>query len=152
MLLKVCVCHILEKSISLNIFSKIFIHLISKFCSIKWLNQFNFIAAKYGDLETMTCLEKVHLEFCKMILNLKTSTPNYMIYGEFILEKSISLNIFSKIFIHLISKFCCEYKWCDKLYIMHDILDCFPQIIFAQKEIINDFEPQDVYSELYDIW
>ena len=27
-------------------------------------------------------LEKVHLKFCKMILNLKTSTPNYMIYGE----------------------------------------------------------------------
>jgi hypothetical protein len=27
-------------------------------------------------------LEKVHLKFCKMILNLQTSTPNYMIYGE----------------------------------------------------------------------
>ena len=27
-------------------------------------------------------LEKVHLKFCKMILNLKKSTPNYMIYGE----------------------------------------------------------------------
>ena len=27
-------------------------------------------------------LEKVRLKFCKMILNLKTSTPNYMIYGE----------------------------------------------------------------------
>ena len=27
-------------------------------------------------------LEKVHLKFCIMILNLKTSTPNYMIYGE----------------------------------------------------------------------
>ena len=27
-------------------------------------------------------LEKVHLKFCKTILNLKTSTPNYMIYGE----------------------------------------------------------------------
>ena len=27
-------------------------------------------------------LEKVHLKFCIMILNLKTSSPNYMIYGE----------------------------------------------------------------------
>ena len=27
-------------------------------------------------------LEKVHLKFCKLILNLKTSTPNYMIYSE----------------------------------------------------------------------
>ena len=30
---------------------------------------------------------------------------------------------------HLISKFCCEYKRCDKLYIIHDILDCFPQTL-----------------------
>jgi hypothetical protein len=28
----VCVCHILEKPVSFNIFSKNFIHLISKFC------------------------------------------------------------------------------------------------------------------------
>jgi hypothetical protein len=67
-------------------------------------------------------LEKVLLKFCKMILNLKTSTPNYMIYGELgrypveidikirILEKPVSFNIFSKHFIHLISKFCCKYK------------------------------------------
>ena len=27
-------------------------------------------------------LEKVQLKFCRMILNLKTSTPNNMIYGE----------------------------------------------------------------------
>jgi hypothetical protein len=32
-----------------------------------------------------------------------------------ILEKPVSINIFSKNVIHLISKFCCEYKWCDKL-------------------------------------
>jgi hypothetical protein len=51
-------------------------------------------------------------------------------------EKTVSVNIFSKSVIHLISKLCCEYKWYDKLYIMHDILDCFPQIIVAQKEII----------------
>jgi hypothetical protein len=27
-------------------------------------------------------LEKVHLKFCKMILHLKATTPNCMIYGE----------------------------------------------------------------------
>jgi hypothetical protein len=27
-------------------------------------------------------LEKVHLKFCKIILNLKATTPNCMIYGE----------------------------------------------------------------------
>ena len=27
-------------------------------------------------------LERVHLKFCKILLNLKSSTPNYMLYGE----------------------------------------------------------------------
>ena len=27
-------------------------------------------------------LEKIHLRFCKILLNLKTSTPSYMVYGE----------------------------------------------------------------------
>jgi hypothetical protein len=27
-------------------------------------------------------LEKVHVKFCKLLLNLKTSTPNFMLYGE----------------------------------------------------------------------
>ena len=27
-------------------------------------------------------LERVHLKFCKILLNLKLSTPNYMVYGE----------------------------------------------------------------------
>ena len=28
------------------------------------------------------CLERVHLKFCKLLLNLKRSTPSYMVYGE----------------------------------------------------------------------
>ena len=27
-------------------------------------------------------LKRVHLKFCKIILNIKASSPNYMIYGE----------------------------------------------------------------------
>jgi hypothetical protein len=27
-------------------------------------------------------LEKVHVQFCKLLLDLKTSTPNVMVYGE----------------------------------------------------------------------
>ena len=27
-------------------------------------------------------LERVHLKFCKILLNLKSSTPNYMVYSE----------------------------------------------------------------------
>jgi hypothetical protein len=28
------------------------------------------------------CLKKIQLRFCKLLLKLKSSTPNYMIYGE----------------------------------------------------------------------
>jgi hypothetical protein len=27
-------------------------------------------------------LENIHLKFCKILLNLKTSTPSYMVYGD----------------------------------------------------------------------
>jgi hypothetical protein len=27
-------------------------------------------------------IERVHLKFCKLLLHVKTSTPNFMIYGE----------------------------------------------------------------------
>ena len=27
-------------------------------------------------------IEKVHLKFCKLLLHVKSSTPNYMVYGE----------------------------------------------------------------------
>ena len=42
-------------------------------------------------------LEKVYLKLCKMNLNLKTSTPNYMIYGElgYPVEIDIKIRIIS---------------------------------------------------------
>jgi hypothetical protein len=83
MLLKVCVCHILEKSVSFNIFSKHFIHLISKFCcEYKMVKPILLYGCEIWGFGNNDVLEKVHLKFCKMILNLKTSTPNYMIYGD----------------------------------------------------------------------
>jgi hypothetical protein len=27
-------------------------------------------------------IERIHLKFCKLLLHLKTSTPDYMVYGE----------------------------------------------------------------------
>ena len=33
----------------------------------------------YSNLEI---IERIHLKFCKLLLNLKRSTPNYMVYGE----------------------------------------------------------------------
>jgi hypothetical protein len=35
----------------------------------------------WGFSKTIDCLEKIQLRFCKLPLNLKSSTPNYMIYG-----------------------------------------------------------------------
>jgi hypothetical protein len=32
--------------------------------------------------ENIDILEKGHVQFCKLLLNLKTSTPNFMLYGE----------------------------------------------------------------------
>ena len=32
--------------------------------------------------ETLVDIERIHLKFLKHIFNLKSSTPNYMIYGE----------------------------------------------------------------------
>ena len=32
--------------------------------------------------ENLDILERVHLRFCKHILRLKNSTPNFMVYGE----------------------------------------------------------------------
>ena len=32
--------------------------------------------------ENIDILEKVHVQFCRLLLDLKTSTPNVMVYGE----------------------------------------------------------------------
>jgi hypothetical protein len=36
----------------------------------------------WGYCKNIDCLEKIQLQFCKLLLKLKSSTPNYMIYGE----------------------------------------------------------------------
>ena len=40
-----------------------------------------FSCEVYG-IESLDIIERVHLKFCKHILRLKKSTPNYMVYGE----------------------------------------------------------------------
>ena len=36
----------------------------------------------WGFSKNIDCLEKIQLRFCKLLLNLKSSRSNYMIYGE----------------------------------------------------------------------
>ena len=36
----------------------------------------------WGFCKNIQCIERVQLRFCKLLLKLKSSTPNYMIYGE----------------------------------------------------------------------
>ena len=39
-------------------------------------------AAEIWGFENIKNLEKMHLQFCKRVLKLRISTPNYMVYGE----------------------------------------------------------------------
>ena len=34
------------------------------------------------EFDNIDIIERIHLKFCKIILNVKKSTANYMVYGE----------------------------------------------------------------------
>jgi hypothetical protein len=36
--------------------------------------------------------ERVHLKFCKLLLHVKTSTPNFMVYGELGIQLTTSIS------------------------------------------------------------
>ena len=40
------------------------------------------MAVKYGFMRTLKQLEKLHLQFCRNILGVRTTNPNFMTYGE----------------------------------------------------------------------
>ena len=76
-------------------------------------------------------LENVHLKFCKIILHLKATTPDFRIYGEFgrypldidiklrnilywsklITGKDIKLSIISYRFLYLSQNNNCQFSW-----------------------------------------
>jgi hypothetical protein len=39
-------------------------------------------ASEVWGFENKESIEKVHLQFCKNILKVRSTTPNYMVYGE----------------------------------------------------------------------
>ena len=75
-----------------------------------------------------TVLERIHLKFCKILLNLKSSTPNYMIYGElgrYPIDIDIKVRMVSywaKLVCGKDSKLCSIlYKLCKKLTVNRNI-------------------------------
>jgi hypothetical protein len=67
-------------------------------------------------------IESVHLKFCKFLLRLKVSTPNFMVNGELGSQAEI---LQFKIFLTY-----------NSLYAIVDNFDCFPYISLHQYEII----------------
>ena len=68
-LLKMGKLYKLSVKIQLDLFDKMITHILLYGCEV-W---------GFGKNEV---LERVHLKFCKILLNLKLSTPKYMVYGE----------------------------------------------------------------------
>jgi len=62
--------------------------------------------------ENVDAIERVHLRFLKIILNMKTSAPNFMVYGECgrfplaIIIKSRMVSFWSKLILGKDSKLC----------------------------------------------
>jgi hypothetical protein len=61
-------------------------HNLSISCQLDLFDKLVKLRLLYGceiwDFGNNDILEKVHLKFCKIILHLKATTPNCMIYGE----------------------------------------------------------------------
>ena len=68
-LLKKCRRHNLSIECQLDMFDKAILPVL-------------LYSSEIWGFENLDVLEKVHLRFCKLILNLKQTTPNSIIYGE----------------------------------------------------------------------
>jgi hypothetical protein len=62
------------------------VHNLSVSCQLDLFDKIIIPMLTYGSeiwgYENIDILEKVRVKFCKLLLNLKTSTPNFMLYGE----------------------------------------------------------------------
>ena len=69
-----------------DILNKGRVHNLSVSCQLDLFDKIIIPMLTYGSeiwgYENIDILEKVHVKFCKLLLNLKTSTPNFMLYGE----------------------------------------------------------------------
>jgi hypothetical protein len=69
-----------------DILNKGKVHNLSVSCQLDLFDKISIPMLTYGSeiwgYENIDILEKVRVKFCKLLLNLKTSTPNFMLYGE----------------------------------------------------------------------
>ena len=68
--------------------------------------------------------ERIHLKFCKLLLHLKTSTPDYMVYGE-LGRYPICINIKVRMI-----KFWCKLIMGKQVSILTYVINYFTTIIF----------------------
>lgn len=102
--------------------------------------------------EDLYLIEQVHLKFCKRILRVRNTTPNFMVYGElgrFPLELRVKLRIVS-FWIKLLQ---CEGKLSNILYRLMFFLQengvyNFRWIQFI-KQIFNDIGMSEVYTNQF---
>lgn len=126
------------------------------------LKLFDFMIAPillYGSeiwgFENTNSIEKVHLKFCKRILNVRKSTPNFMVYGElgrFPLDIDIKLRMVSfysrllknenklscivfKLMFNLHFDNVCNFKWISFLKSIFD--SCGLSYIFTDQQFID---------------
>ena len=91
-----------SKNAMYDILNKGRVHNLSVSCHLDLFDKIIIPMLTYGSeiwgYENIDILEKVHVQFCKLLLNLKTSTPNFMLYGElgrYPLNITVKLNILS---------------------------------------------------------
>jgi hypothetical protein len=85
-----------------DILNKGRVHNLSVSCQLDLFDKIIISMLTYGSeiwgYENIDILEKLHALFCKLLLNLKTSTPNFMLYdelGEYPLNVTVKLKILS---------------------------------------------------------
>ena len=100
-------------------------------------------------------LEKIHLKFCKILLNLKTSTPSYMVYGElgrypiYIYIKIRTVCYWARLIVGKQTKYSnILYRLCRQLNENHNMQ--FSLILFV-KQIFNECGFPNIWeTELFD--
>jgi hypothetical protein len=69
-----------------DILNKGRVHNLSVSCQLDLFDKIIIPMLTYGSeiwgYENIDILEKLHVKFCKLLLNLKISAPNHMLYGE----------------------------------------------------------------------